>query len=292
MVKNRNISGFSLLEACVVMLIVGIFTAMCASAFTKRHITYQESDGHGRYECYRNTAGNIVQRYVENNNPRNVSGTSCVFRPPRYAKYLLINASGGGSATAAGDFVSLFYSSVDAPLTISPGRANGNTTISMNNQTIYTVSGGTGEIIATSSAADTIQSCTFTSRLFNCSSTPICSQSGSKLSISYCKSATDFTTLELPISYIKQYRTSYSGDTVVYRDISDYVAHNIAPADAVKMLNNGTFNSYFTLNVKFNTTTSQQSIMENYLTALGVTDGIATVKPGSLNRPGGVVILW
>lgn len=292
MVKNRNISGFSLFEACVVMLIVGVFTAMCSSAFTKRHITYQESDGHGRYECYRNAGGGIVQRYVENNSPRNVSGTSCVFRPPRYAKYLLINASGGGSATAAGEFKSLFYSSIDAPLTIAPGNTSQSTTVSMNNKSIFSVSGGSGELVATSSTADTVQSCTFTSTLHSCSSTPICSQSGTNLSISFCKSATDFATLELPISYIKQYRTSYSGDTIVYRDISDYVGHNIDPADAVRMLNNGTFNSYFSLNVRFNTVTSTQSQMENYLTALGITDGIATVNPGALNRAGGVVILW
>lgn len=292
MVKNRYISGFSLFEACVVMLIVGVFMAMCSSAFTKRHITYQESDGHGRYECYRNTAGNLVQRYVENNSPRNVSGTSCVFRPPRYAKYLLINASGGGSGSAAGDFKSVFYSSIDAPLTISPGGKGGSTTISMNGKNIFTVSGGTGDLVATSSAADTVQSCTFTSNLFSCSSTPICAQSGSKLSISFCKSATDFATLELPISYIKQYRTSYSGDTIVFKDISDYVAHNIDPADAVKMLNNGTFNSYFSLDVKFNTTMSKQSQMESYLTALGIADGIATINPGALNKPGGVIILW
>ena len=98
MVKKNLKPGFSLFEACVVMLIVGIFVALCANAYSKRHITYQESDGHGRYECYKNAAGTLMQRYVENNNPRNVTGTTCVFRPPRYAKYLLLNAIGGGSA--------------------------------------------------------------------------------------------------------------------------------------------------------------------------------------------------
>lgn len=64
MVKDKQFSGFSLLEASVTMLIVAVFVALCSNAFTKRHITYQESDGHGRYECYRNSSG-IVQRYVE-----------------------------------------------------------------------------------------------------------------------------------------------------------------------------------------------------------------------------------
>ena len=87
--KNIYLSGFSLFEACVVMLIVAVFIAMCANAYTKRHVTYQESDGHGRYECYYK-GGQLVQRYVENNSARsNVGGTTCVFRPPRYAKYLL-----------------------------------------------------------------------------------------------------------------------------------------------------------------------------------------------------------
>ena len=112
------------------MLIVAVFVALCSNAFTKRHITYQESDGHGRYECYRN-GGGIVQRYVENNSPRNVAGTTCVFRPPRYAKYLLINAAGGGSGSGAGTFISTFYTSIDAPLTITPGAAGGATTIAL-----------------------------------------------------------------------------------------------------------------------------------------------------------------
>ena len=83
MVKNKL--GFSLLEACVVMLMAAIFIAMSASAFSKRNLTHIESDGHGRYECYRNAGGAIQQRYVENNSVRNVSGASCTFRPPRYA---------------------------------------------------------------------------------------------------------------------------------------------------------------------------------------------------------------
>lgn len=298
MVKNINKEitnkkpGFSLFEACVTMLIVGIFTALCANTFSKRHVTYQESDGHGRYECYRNAAGNIAQRYVENNSPRDVAGTTCIFRPPRYAKYLLINMSGGGSGSAAGEFKSLFYSSIDAPLTITPGGSGQETSIFMNATKLYTVAGGTGELVATDSAADTVQSCTFTYNLHTCGSTPICSQDGSDLSISYCRSAMDFVTLKLPISYIKDYRSSYSGDTIVYRDISEYVAYGMPPEDAVKMLGTGDMPTYFTLNVKFNVTKSQSSQMEWYLDGLGINDGIATVNPGALNSPGGVVILW
>ena len=32
--------------------------------------------------------------------------------------------------------------------------------------------------------------------------------------------------------------------------------------------------------------------MENYLSALGIEDGIAAARPGAPGQPGGVVILW
>lgn len=294
MVKDKQFSGFSLLEASVTMLIVAVFVALCSNAFTKRHITYQESDGHGRYECYRNSSG-IVQRYVENNSPRNVAGTTCVFRPPRYAKYLLINASGGGSASGAGTFISTFYTSIDAPLTITPGAAGGATTISKGGTTIVSAAGGGGEMVEISTAASNVKSCTFQSTLFNgCGTTANCTQAGSNLSVTFCRSndAGDSKNLQIPIADVKKYKQSYSGSSLVYADISDYVGHNIAAEDAVKMATSGTFNSYFTVNVEFETTNSTESQMENYLSALGIEDGIAAARPGAPGQPGGVVILW
>ncbi len=294
MVNNKKLSGFSLFEACVTMLIVAVFVALCSSAFTKRHITYQESDGHGRYECYRNGSG-IVQRYVENNSPRNVPGTTCIFRPPRYAKYLLINVSGGGSGSGAGEFKSMFYTSIDQPLTISPGAASGTSTVKKGSKTVASASGGAGQLVATSTAANNVKNCTFKSRLYDgCGTSPNCAQAGTNLSVTFCRSNTagDSQTLSIPIADIKAYRQSYSGATLEYADISNYVGHNIEPKDAVKLIPSGTFDSYFTLNVEFQTQQSQQSQMENYLTALGITDGIATARPGAVNHPGGVLILW
>lgn len=291
MVNKFKLNGFSLLEASVVLLMVGIFIAMSASSFSKRNVTYNEADGHGRYECYQSGAG-IQQRYVENNSPRTVTGTSCVFRPPRYAKYLLVNISGGGSGTAAGDFKSIFYSSIEDPITITPGGPGGATQISINGSTILSVSGGSSGLVVTDSMANKVSSCTFESRLHDCGSTAQCSQDGTDLSVSYCKSTTNFVTRKIPISQIKENRTSWSGNVIKYTDLSEYEDHGISPDDAVKMLPNNTFPSYFKLDVAFELTSTSQSMMENYLTALGITDGIATVRPGALSSPGGVVIVW
>lgn len=279
------------MEASVVLVMVGIFIAMTASSFSKRNVTYNEADGHGRYECYQSAAG-IQQRYVENNSPRVVRGTSCVFRPPRYAKYLLVNMTGGGSATAAGEFKSLFYSSIEEPLTIELGGVGGTTRVITNGTTIAFASGGGGGMIVTDSMANTVSGCTFSKTETTCGSTPRCAQVGSDVEVSYCRSTSDFVTRRIPISQIKENRISWTDNVVTYSDISVYQDNGISPEDAVRMLPENTFPSYYTLEVSFQLQSSTQSIMQNYLTALGITDGIATVNPGALNSYGGVVIVW
>ena len=305
--KNIYLSGFSLFEACVVMLIVAVFIAMCANAYTKRHVTYQESDGHGRYECYYK-GGQLVQRYVENNSARsNVGGTTCVFRPPRYAKYLLINAIGGGSGTAAGEFVSLFYNAIDQPLTIDPGNANESTVIKdAAGNSIYEAKAGTGEMSVTNSAADRVGNCTVGNGIdtdgnplnFNCSgSTPICAQDGTNLVVYYCKANQSFQRIDIPIAEVKANRRSYSGNTINYEDLQDYInVGHMDAADALAMIRNGQrpYNSYFTLTVEFDMSTSKESQMGEYLNLLVIEgeDTIQEIGPGEPGKPGGVVILW
>ena len=301
MVKKRYKTGFSLFEACVVMLIVGIFTALCANSYSKRHVTYQESDGHGRYECYRNAAGALMQRYVENNNSRAVNGSACVFRPPRYAKYILLNAIGGGSTTAAGSFQSVFYSSVDAPLTIEPGAVGADTKITKEGDTpvlMLTAKSGGGNLITTNVTADTVKDCQFTYKKYTCSGSPSCRQDGVNLSVSFCSSANEFVTDSIPISYIKQYSQSATGDSVTYFDLSDMtkkgLSYETAQENAKKSDIEATTNYeiFYKMNVTFDTTAPGESEMESYLEALNITDGIAAVQPGRPNKPGGVVILW
>ncbi len=305
---NIYLSGFSLFEACVVMLIVAVFIAMCANAYTKRHVTYQESDGHGRYECYYK-GGQLVQRYVENNSARNnVGGTTCVFRPPRYAKYLLINAIGGGAgADAAGEFVSLFYNAIDQPLTIDPGKANESTVIKdAAGNSIYEAKAGTGEMSVTNSAADRVGNCTVGNGIdtdgkplnFDCSeSTSICAQDGTNLVVYYCKADQSFQRIDIPIAEVKANRRSYSGNTINYEDLQDYInVGHMDAADALAMIRNGQrpYNSYFTLTVEFDMSTSKKSQMVDYLNLLGIEgeDTIQEIGPGEPGKPGGVVILW
>lgn len=296
--QNKKIAGFSLLEASVTMLIVGIFTALCANAYTKRHITYQESDGHGRYECYY-SGGVIAQRYVENGSARNVQGSTCVFRPPRYAKYFLINVSGGGTAAAAGKFDSIFYTSLGAPLTISPGGVGGSSTLKMGDKTIHSTSGGGGEVVVTSSTAETVASCTLTPTPgYDCGSTPSCAQSGTNIKVNYCTAAGagNFTSKEIPLADVKAYRYTYSGDTLTYKDLTAYTNYGYTDEAAAQALRTctgtGCLEVAYTMTVKFVMQNEQQSQMVNYLSALGIEDGIADVNPGGLSSPGAVLILW
>ena len=306
--KNIYLSGFSLFEACVVMLIVAVFIAMCANAYTKRHVTYQESDGHGRYECYRN-GGVLVQRYVENNSARNVGGTTCVFRPPRYAKYLLINAIGGGSGDAAGTFVSVFYNAIDQPLTIEPGAAGASTVVKDAEQNdMVTADAGGGDMSVINSAADRVAKCTVGNGIdtdgntlnFDCSgSTPICAQDGTNLVVYYCKADQSFQRLDIPLAEVKANRRSYSSDTntINYEDLQDYInVGHMDASDALELIRNGKrpYNSYFTLTVEFDMSTSKESQMGEYLNLLGIVgeDTIQEIGPGEPGKPGGVVILW
>ena len=298
MVKNGNKSGFSLFEACVVMLIVGIFTALCANSYSKRHVTYQESDGHGRYECYRNSAGTLMQRYVENNNSRNVTGSICVFRPPRYAKYILLNAVGGGSTTGAGVFQSMFYSSVDEPLTVEPGTVGNATTIKEGSNTLLTAEAGGGSLITTNSTMSTVKDCQFIDNKYSCSGTPVCMQDGVNLAVSYCSSANEFVTDSIPLAYIKTYSQSQTSDSVVYKDLSDMTKKGVDYKTASEKAGDPdleektNYEIFYTKNVKFDTTLTSVSQMESYLESLSIDDGIASVQPGRPNKPGGVIILW
>lgn len=296
---NKKMAGFSLLEASITMLIVGIFTALCANAYTKRHVTYQESDGHGRYECYR-VGNTITQRYVENNSPRVVNNPTCVFRPPRYAKYFLFAVSGGGTSSAAGKFDTLFYTSLTDPITITPGTAGGgNTTLMMKGATIHTTRGGGGQVVVTSSTAETIDACTITPTAgYDCGNTPSCSQSGTDVIVKYCagSDAASFTTTTLKLDDVKANRFSYSGDTVTYRDLSSYTNRGYLASDAAQHMRTCTEESClpvaYSMDLKFRMQNEQQSQMENYLIALGIKDGIAAQRPGALSRAGAVLILW
>lgn len=306
--QNRYIPGFSLLEACITMLIAAIFIAMCANAYTKRNVTYQESDGHGRYECYK-VGGGVAQRYVENNSARDISGSTCIFRPPRYAKYILINATGGGSSggSLSGEFISSFFSSIDEPLTIQPGGVAGVTRVYKNNQEIVSAAGSSSDMVVISSTVDKVKNCTVgdgikassadptTSPPFDCGIEPFCAQDGSNIRVRYCRTKTDYEEMSIPIADLKANRISYSGSKISYQDIQDYVNKGgFTAAQAVSMIrnNNRAYNSYFTLDVEFDVTLTEESLMENYLKILGVTGGIADINPGAPNSAGGVVILW
>ena len=152
--KNKNKFGFSMFEVCVTMAIVAIFIAACSNVFTKRHKVRASNAVHGHYECYRNSDGNLVDRMFNENGPVTPlhvynSGEDCVFSAPKYASLITINAVGGGGnggeqyGGAAGEFVSLFLSTTNEKIYISPGTAPPLTsTFSATPTSLYTMNAG------------------------------------------------------------------------------------------------------------------------------------------------------
>ena len=122
---NKKLKGFSLFEAFVVMLIIA-------------------SEAHGRFECYYDNSGKLYQQmYTEKSTTGREQATKeitltdadgnttthkvCEFVPPSYAKYLIIDAVGGGAGgsprggASEGQFVSTFYASIERKYYILPG---------------------------------------------------------------------------------------------------------------------------------------------------------------------------
>lgn len=226
-------SGYTLLEAAVVMLIVSIFIAVIATVIPHKVKPKTESDAHGHFECY--YSGNrLVQRtFAEgNNDPEIVDRTSqgfCEFVPPKYLRFLIINAVGGGSGTGnAGKFVSTFYNSAlsaSYKIYIGQGAADNGSDTHVNNaedDEIIRVGGGIDLTDIRNTSVENIIGCTVTglqhddNRPFNddyiCDKGPICEVSNDKIQVSYCRTNELYRTVYLP--YQRRSVSSGSDDYV------------------------------------------------------------------------------
>ena len=239
MVKSRNKKfAYTLLEATVVMLILSIFIAVTANVIPHKIKPKNQSDAHGRFECYYN-GNKLYQRTCLKgdckDNPDEV--TTCRFVPPKYIKYLIVNAVGASAPAggSAGEFLSTFYSSSNSIYDIEPGKF-GSEEIDGTSTRVYkcddtnctskslimkavqgiNTSGADGYKNTTT---DDIQSCviekgptisynSLLSKGYMCSKGPICEIETGKLKVSYCRTNELYRTVYLP--YKKQDVTNSS----------------------------------------------------------------------------------
>ena len=215
MVKN----AYTLMEACVVMLIVSIFVAVIANVVPHKVSPKIESDTHGRFECY--WKGNkLYQKQVslqnQNEAPVEVTG-NCSFTPPNIAKYVVLNVVGGGATNGScGKFVSTFYPGSNVTYVIVPGKAQadvGNSTkIYQDEQTesklILDVDGGTnisGNEGKYRTSINDVMSCVaqrgpqnYDGDYYDCSKAPTCEIEGDRIKVGFCRTNEIYSTKFLP----------------------------------------------------------------------------------------------
>jgi len=225
MVKISSKKGFSLFEAALVMLIAAVFIVVMASVFPHKPKPKAQAEAHGRFECY--YVGNslkyrtVVQGNVGSEQTSNASdalGKYCEFVPSRFARYLIIDAVGGGSGGAgsgsvqsmggsAGVFSSSFFATPMTSYRLYPGKggavdhntdasAGGTTYVvgykdATHSETLMEVLGGSFLGSLATSNVDDIDSCRITKttslEYYNCGSYPKCELINDKIEISYCR---------------------------------------------------------------------------------------------------------
>lgn len=231
-------AGFSLFESCVVMLVVSIFLAVSASVIPRRNKVKAEADGHGRFECYYKGNQLYQQMYQGNSSSGAVAVTECRFNPPVQAKYIVINAVGGGAGGSGGNggepggFYSSFHTSARAAFVMTPGKAGGSgvdgqpTSVyyedDRNGDPIVIAEGGKSNRELKDAKTSDIKQCAITAGASSqggnvdgvpmagteiaCGSIPLCEIRDDKIKASYCFSASTYKSklLDLQTDIIKR----------------------------------------------------------------------------------------
>ena len=219
--RKRIVNGFSLLEACIVMLIVAIFVAVMANVIPQKAKKKVSSEAHGRFECYYKADGTLYQQTFTGNlgsgeKTAVASGgtsTQCKFQPPFYAKYIIIDAVGGGAGGGTsvgggeGGFVSSFYTSISKSYMIVPGKGgavnnNGEPTlIKSGSSTLLTANGGKSKSSLDNTTVDDILSCVVTEyttdSYYDCKTSPTCEIVDGKVRVSFCRTKDNYKTVDL-----------------------------------------------------------------------------------------------
>jgi len=240
-------NGFSLFEAFVVMLIVSIFVALMANTVAHRPKAKVASEAHGRFECYYENNNLYQQMFTENSSTGRVKSNKtikvdinsdgkkenikvCEFTPPSYAKYMIIDAVGGGAGgskdggASEGQFVSTFYATIERKYYIMPGKGgnkkNGAVAAKSGEPTlVYSISkdkDSDGEykynsiiVAAGGKALSSLENTTISDVLscqitewptddeYDCHITPTCQVSNGKIEVSFCRSKGSYVTKQL-----------------------------------------------------------------------------------------------
>lgn len=284
---NKKLKGFSLFEAFVVMLIVSIFVALMANTVAHRPKAKIASEAHGRFECYYDNSGKLYQQmYTEKSTTGRELATKeitltdadgnttthkvCEFVPPSYAKYLIIDAVGGGAGgsprggASEGQFVSTFYASIERKYYILPGvggrqesgsRAaeNGGTTVVRNQDldAMVTAEGGKAVSSLENTTLNDVLACSITEwptdKQYDCHITPTCQVIDGKVEVSFCRSKGSYVTKSLIYKYTDDdgdvvmnnpryivnnvYTEQKNANTWVYHDISQWSDYNETDVD-------------------------------------------------------------
>lgn len=131
MVKIKNKVAFSMLEACITMFMVAVFTAAASNIFTQKHQKVAHTTSHGSFECYYNTEGQICQRMAQEGiyQAPTCGLAECTFKPLKASEYYVVNAIGGGGGGntaglggSAGEYRTFFIPSISKELKIIPGQ--------------------------------------------------------------------------------------------------------------------------------------------------------------------------
>lgn len=285
---NKKLKGFSLFEAFVVMLIVSIFVALMANTVAHRPKAKIASEAHGRFECYYDSVtGELTQEmFLEKSSTKpqrakkeitltDADGNTtthkvCEFVPPSYAKYLIIDAVGGGAGgsprggASEGQFVSTFYASIERKYYILPGvggrkesgsRAaeNGGTTVIRNQdlEAMVTAEGGKAVSSLENTTLNDVLACSITEwptdEQYDCHITPTCQVIDGKVEVSFCRSKGSYVTKSLIYKYTDDdgdvvmnnpryivnnvYTEQKNANTWVYHDISQWSDYNETDVD-------------------------------------------------------------
>ncbi len=234
--KIKHKTAYTLLEACIVMLIVSIFIAVSANVIPHKVKPKTQTEPHGRYECYYN-GNTLTERYCANDDkcqpPTNAKNGRCIFTPPKYMRFLIFNAVGGSAASGgnAGKFVSTFYSSANTKYEMVPGTygsagQNGNptsvyvcadTACSVDTRQLMLKANGGAYTLGINgyknTTIDDVNSCTIEigpklseedesskqlARGYMCSRGPVCEIEDGKIKVSYCRTNELYRTDYIP----------------------------------------------------------------------------------------------
>lgn len=99
---NKYLSGFTIPEAMIMLLIATLVTVVAVPAITKKHKT---AEVHGKWTCTVDNNGNhyVMTEYNGIESDFKATGNSCIFTPPANAKTFNVKAVAGGGGGAGGE---------------------------------------------------------------------------------------------------------------------------------------------------------------------------------------------